>query len=92
MDRLILVLYLDIREVDVLHVKKYVEEVSKSFNSQFNDSNIIFIIIPIKNETRIECVSPKFITNQEIIDRNNKNFEELNEKLTKYLNQIINEQ
>lgn len=85
-DKLILAYYIDVRNINHFDIQKYIEDVTKNFTEK-GDESVIQYFIPIKNETKIECVySP---TNTEIKDLNKK-LDEFIEHIRKTNNYIKN--
>ena len=75
---LILVFYLD-KDLwlDRQMVATYGENVKKYFDSTNDDVRLFFL--PTKNEERIECINPVYITEQKDKDKLNKLTDELEE-------------
>lgn len=53
-EKLILVFYVDIRGIDEIYAPKYMEDVKNAFKL---DDSIITIFIPIKGNSKIECLN-----------------------------------
>ena len=66
MDKIIIVHYIDVSEVNAELRSAFMNDVIKSFSPK--DNNILSYWIPVYSETRIECINPKLITEGEYID------------------------
>ena len=82
----IYVIYIDIRNIDGNLVDEYSKNVATEFKDSFNNGGTL-LVIPYFNDTKIECINPKYITNENLI----KEHEELMKKLTKNITIIIKE-
>ena len=79
-DKLILSFYIDIREVEDHSVQNYLNQVKEDMSNQIasqGDDGVMAFFIPIKGESRIDCVNPVLVTEEEAISRFNKAMEEL---------------
>ena len=81
-EKLILVHYIDSRVIDNHNMREYLEDVSKYLVSY--DKNIHNYIIPIQCETRIECLNPKLVSEEDY-----KEAKEFLDKNTKIINEAI---
>ena len=80
--KIILVCYIDVSEID----KSYTLEYLNSFNeSLIFDESVFKLIIPNYEETRIECINPKRISDEEYIK-----VSELVENAQNMLNEFLN--
>lgn len=83
---LILVLYLNVDDIDSEDLNEYKEHVTKKITPSFYGE---FIIIPVVGSpTRMECINPKYITDLDLIRKNEELLYELNNKLHNELNEI----
>ena len=58
-DKLILVMYVNIDNIDRSDVYAYMEELANQFRF---DESVIRLIIPVENsESRVECLTPKIV-------------------------------
>ncbi len=64
MEKIILVIYVDIRDVDNFEVKDYINSVVGALKNGEGD-NITTFYVPIKSETRIECINPKLVSKED---------------------------
>ena len=76
MEKIILVHYINIGNMDYNDVNKFMEEIAEKFSLKEED-NIISYWIPVNNgETRVECINPKLISEEDyleakkVLDRN----------------------
>ena len=79
---MILSFYIDIRDVDEGGIHQYLDQVKQAMSHQIGEqgsNDVVAFFVPIKGESRIECVNPVLVTEQEAIDRFNKSMEKLSE-------------
>ena len=79
---MILSFYIDIRDVDEDGIHQYLDQVKQAMSHQIGEqgsNDVVAFFVPIKGESRIECVNPVLVTEQEAIDRFNKSMEKLSE-------------
>jgi hypothetical protein len=76
MEKIILVHYINIGNIDGNNVSKIMEDVVKKFSPKEED-NIISYWIPVREgETRVECINPKLVSQEDfteaklVLDRN----------------------
>ena len=76
MEKIILVHYINIANMNYNDVNKFMEEVVVKFSPKEED-NIISYWIPVNNgETRVECINPKLVSEEDyleakiVLDRN----------------------
>jgi len=89
MEKIILVVYVDIGNLDGSEVQQYIENVRSSFNSD-DTKNLFLIIIPIEGETRIECLNPKLLSEDDFKEAK-EIFEKYKLSLDKFINKKENE-
>lgn len=81
-DKLILSFYIDIRGVgEASRVGEYLEQVKDVINSQLDSDgkgDVVAFYFPIEGESKVECINPVLVTEQDAIDRFNKSIEKLN--------------
>ncbi|MFW5847644.1 MAG: hypothetical protein ACOCVF_01815, partial [bacterium] len=87
-DKLILVYYISVDGIRTEDIQDYMKSVSDRIAARSLDvAEIIFI--PIHGETRVECINPLYITEEELIRKHRLLMDELHEhvnyqiKLTK---------
>ena len=83
----IYVIYIDVRNISDELKEQFSENILNNFKNVFNG---IFLTIPHYNDTKIECINPKYITEKELIEENQKLIKEMNEKIKKLINIEIN--
>jgi hypothetical protein len=89
MENKLLVIYVGVGGINVEEISDYMQNVAAKIMPKTFDGEIIFI--PISGfDSRIECINPKYITEQELIDKNNKLLSELNEELKHQLDILNN--
>jgi hypothetical protein len=78
MEKIILVHYINIGNIDGNDVSKIMEDVVNKFSPKEED-NIISYWIPVREgETRVECINPKLVSQEDfteakqVLDRNQK--------------------
>jgi len=78
MEKIILVHYINIGNIDGNDVSKIMEDVVKKLSPKEED-NIISYWIPVREgETRVECINPKLVSQEDfteakqVLDRNQK--------------------
>lgn len=90
MDNLILVYYISINGIRTEDIQRYMEEVSTKISAKsIKVAEIIFI--PVQGETRIECINPKYITDEELIREHRLKMDILNENLNSNIKSIKKE-
>jgi len=72
-DKIILIFYIDVRHIDDDDLNQYLHDVSKVIS---NNDNIINYIMPVMSDTKVECLNPKIVTEEDfnkaknVLDRN----------------------
>jgi hypothetical protein len=76
MEKIILVHYINVGNIDGNDVSKIMEDVVKNFSPKEED-NIISYWIPVREgDTRVECINPKLVSQEDfteakrVLDRN----------------------
>lgn len=83
----LLVIYVGVAGIRMEDIDGFVHRIAEKISPQTIDSEII--IIPSQsNETKIECINPKYITEIDLINENNKMMSKLNEHLNHQINII----
>ncbi len=81
-DKLILSFYIDIRGLgEASQVGEYLEQVKGVINSQLDSDgkgDVVAFYFPIEGESKVECINPVLVTEQDAIDRFNESIERLN--------------
>ena len=76
-DKIFLIIYFDVRNIDRADVPYYLKNVSESL---IFDESVLKVFIPIEGETRVECINPVLL-NEEKYKEVEKVFEEAKKKL-----------
>lgn len=85
-DKLFLVCYLNIRDIPGMDVSQYIENFSRAFPY---DDSVEKIIIPMREgETRVECINPVLLNEEQYknVDEKVKNLKKEVENALKTLN------
>jgi hypothetical protein len=90
MEHKILVFYIGIAGINLDDVQDYIQKVIKKISPDTFKGEII--VIPTHTyDTRVECINPKYITNEKLIQEHENLMKELNHKLHNQLKEIENE-
>lgn len=88
-DRRILVFYLGVgQDMNNNDVERYVMRVKKNFfsNDFLKNNNCEVIIIPNRNlESKIECINPLYVTDEELIKEHENLMKEFNSSLNNFI-------
>ena len=90
-NKLILSFYIDIRDIDENEVAEYLNQVKMAMSSQIEsqgDDGVMAFFIPIKGESKVECINPVLVVEEEAINNFNAAMEEL-QKLNFTLKETI---
>ena len=66
MDKIIIVHYIDVSKAEPRIIPELMDDVAKRFTP--TEDNILTYWVPVYSETRIECINPKLITEEEYVD------------------------
>lgn len=84
-NKIILVIYINIENIDRADVPAYLNESQKALDNFF-DNSVLKLFVPVRNqETRIECINPKLVSEEEY-----KNAVEITEDAKKKLDEFLN--
>lgn len=90
MDNLILVYYIGVAGIRSEDIDEYVHKVMKKIAVSTIKGEIV--VIPVQSvDTRIECVNPKYITEDALIVEHNAKMKKLQEELHYQMEQIKKE-
>lgn len=78
-NKLILVFYISVQNIDVDDIKETLTKITENMLKEF-DAKIITIPV-FSGESRVVCINPVFITDEELIKENTEMLKELNIKL-----------
>lgn len=85
-EKKIIVYYISTIGVRMEDLEYFMKKVQERISSKSIDAEMIFI--PIQGETRIECINPKYITEDDLIRKHRLLMDELHEHL-KYNLEIL---
>lgn len=86
---LILVIYVGVGNIRTADIPDYVKKISEKLTPTTLEGEII--VVPTStNDTRVECINPKFITNEKLIQEHEELMSDLNENLKHQLDQLKN--
>lgn len=89
-ENLIFVVYIGVAGIRSEDIEEFVHKVTNRIMPTSVEGEII--IIPNQStHTRIECINPKYITENELIEKNKKLIKDLNEELEHQLNILKSE-
>lgn len=88
MNKLILVLYVDVGNLDVNFIKDHVDHVGSSLFTEdvIKATEATTFVIPVRSGgTRIECINPTYIVDQNLYDLHRQKLEEINKNLDYFM-------
>jgi len=85
-NKFILVFYIDVRIIEPDDIGDFMHRISSKTNPELEGATVVYL--PIYGESRVECINPVYITDAELIKKNERLMAELNEHLK---NQLGNE-
>lgn len=89
-DSKILVIYVGVGNIDEHSIPDVVRKISERIVPSTFEGEII--VIPTRSyDTKIECINPRYVTEEELIKENTEMLKRLNEEVQHQLNQIENE-
>jgi hypothetical protein len=83
-DKKILVFYIDVRMLETEDIPKFMENLSKRIVPE--NINAEGIMIPVYGETKVECINPVYIKDEELIKKHERLMSELHEHINNQLN------
>ena len=89
-DKLILVYYISIGNVDMDDVEEFMNRVMEKISANSVSEDTEILAIPIYGETKVECINPKYITDTDLIKKHERTMSELHEKLNNQIDQLEN--
>lgn len=88
-DRLILVFYIGVRNIDNSDIASYISEIADYFSKgKDNTVEMYFILDPENRTSRVECINPMFLTEEKIKETEEKT-NELMTRLSQTVNRMI---
>lgn len=82
-EKIIVVYYMDISYVNHCSLKDYVESFSKRIGSFF-DNSVKTIVVPINGDSRVECINPSLLSDNDY-EKINKKIEDIENILKKHI-------
>ena len=87
----IFVIYVGVAGIRSEDISQFIEKVSRKISPSTVDAEII--VIPIQaTDTRIECINPTYVTDEELVKKHTDLMKELHEELEHQIKQIKDEQ
>jgi hypothetical protein len=87
MENKILVIYVGVAGIRSEDIKTFVNKITSKITPATLEGEII--VIPTQSpDTRIECINPKYITDENLIKEHTELMKNLNEELKNQLNQL----
>lgn len=90
-DKIILVFYIGIADMNEQEVAQYVHRVQQRFFSQefIQSNNAEIILLPTREtNSRIECINPKYITDAELIKEHHEKLTKMHNEFQKFTNEF----
>lgn len=88
MDSLILVFYLNVGNMEGLEMEKFIHSVTKSMFSEETMKKIgaTTFVIPVRNtDSRIECINPNYIVDENLYAIHQTKLKELNDHFDNFI-------
>ena len=88
MDKLILVLYVDVGNIENKYVDKHVKRIGHALFTEdvIRKTEATTFVIPVRGGgTRIECINPKFVVDNEVVREHRIKLDILNENLDNFI-------
>jgi len=82
--KLTLVFYIDVRLIETEDIPKFMHGIAEQMDSDSVTKDVLYI--PIYGESRVECINPVYITNEDLIRKHERLMAELHEHLNNQLN------
>jgi hypothetical protein len=83
----LLVFYVGVQMLEPEEISEFIQGVANKISPKIWDGEVIFIPQINSVETRVECINPQYITDAELIEKNQKLLEELKQELEIQLNE-----
>ena len=88
-NKLILVYYVGVKHIDDIDIPEYMEKLRNRIVIPGFDGHCIFVPM-FSYDTKIECINPKYITEEELIEQHTSLMEELNKELQHHIEELKN--
>lgn len=86
----IFVIYIGVAGIRSADIEDYTRQITSRIVPE--SVNGEFIIIPIQSyDTRIECINPKYVTDEELVNKHTELMKELHKELQHQIQQLKNE-
>ena len=82
--KLTLVFYIYVRLIEKEDIPKFKHGIAEQMDSDSVTKDVLYI--PIYGESRVECINPVYITNEDLIRKHERLMAELHEHLNNQLN------
>ena len=92
-DKMILVFYVDIRDIENQgDMQEYLNTLKNTVSNQVegDGEDTMIFFVPIKGESKVECVNPVLVTEKEAIDKFNSAMESLQKLNFKLETKLVN--
>ena len=87
MENKILVIYVGVAGIRAIDIPDYVNKVSQKITPITFEGEVI--LLPVQSyDTKVECINPKYITNEDLIKEHTEMMKNLNEELQNQLDQL----
>ncbi|HPC09677.1 MAG TPA: hypothetical protein PLN85_01230 [archaeon] len=90
MSNMILVIYVGVANIRLADIEDFVKKVTKKITPERFEGEII--VIPTNTiDTKIECINPRYVTEEALIKEHNEMMKKLNNLLNYQINELENE-
>lgn len=90
MSNMILVIYVGVANIRLADIEDFVKKVTKKITPERFEGEII--VIPTNTiDTKIECINPRYVTEEALIKEHNEMMKNLNNLLNYQINELENE-
>lgn len=85
-DKIFLVVYIDVRDIDPVDIGLYTGETAKHLRAGYPPEEVALLVVPIMGPSRVECINPVLLTEEkykevdETFKKFKKDFEDFIEK------------
>lgn len=86
-NKLILVYYIAIMHLEPHDIAEYMKRVKDKIHIPDFDGHMIFVPV-YTHETKIECINPKYITEEELLTKHTSLMNELNKELQYHVEEL----
>jgi len=89
-NKLILVYYINVSSLDMHEIGDYMDKVRNKINIDGFDGHSIFVPVTT-HESKIECINPRYITEEKLINEHTSMLKELNKELNHNVEELKSE-